>query len=130
VGVAIFDVPLRGSLAFLALSSCVFLIGALFWGILISSIAKNQLLAFQMGILSSFLPSFLLSGFIYAVENMPVVIQSITYVIAPRHFVTILKGVFLKGISIEVLWPQLLFLLVYGTVVFAVATRKLRGKLA
>jgi ABC-2 type transport system permease protein len=83
-----------------------------------------------MGILSSFLPSFLLSGFIYAVENMPVVIQSITYVIAPRYFVTILKGVFLKGIGIEVLWPQLLFLLVYGTVVFAVATRKLRGKLA
>ena len=130
VGVAIFDVPLRGSLAFLALSSCVFLVGALFWGILISSIAKNQLLAFQMGILSSFLPSFLLSGFIYAVENMPVVIQSITYVIAPRHFVTILKGIFLKGVGIGVLWPQLLFLLVYGTVVFAVATRKLRGKLA
>ena len=130
VGVAIFDVPLRGSLAFLALSSCVFLVGALFWGILISSIAKNQLLAFQMGILSSFLPSFLLSGFIYAVENMPVVIQLITYVIAPRHFVTILKGIFLKGVGIGVLWPQLLFLLVYGTVVFAVAIRKLRGKLA
>ena len=62
VGVAIFDVPLRGSLAFLALSSCVFLFGALFWGILISSIAKNQLLAFQMGILSSFLPAFLFVG--------------------------------------------------------------------
>lgn len=130
VGLTVFDVPLRGSLAFLAVSSCVFLVGALFWGILISSIAKNQLLAFQMGIISSFLPSFLLSGFIYAVDNMPAVIQLITYVIAPRHFVTILKGIFLKGIGIEALWSQVLFLLVYASVVFAVATRKLHEKLA
>jgi ABC-2 type transport system permease protein len=130
VGLAVFHVPLRGSLLFLALSSCVFLVGALFWGILISSVAKNQLLAFQMGILSSFLPSFLLSGFIYAIENMPVVIQAITHIIAPRYFVTILKGVFLKGIGIEVLWPQLLFLLAYAAIVFAIATKRLRGKLA
>jgi ABC-2 type transport system permease protein len=130
IGLTVFDVPMRGSIGVLALSSCVFLVGALFWGILISSIAKNQLPAFQMGILSSFLPSFLLSGFIYSIENMPIVIQAMTYVIAPRHFVTILKGIFLKGIGIEVLWPQFVFLSIYAAVVFTVATRKLRAKLA
>jgi ABC-2 type transport system permease protein len=129
VGLTVFHVPLRGSIFFLALSSCIFLVGALFWGILISAIAKNQLMAFQMGILSSFLPSFLLSGFIYAIENMPVIIQAITHIISTRYFVTILKGVFLKGTGIETLWPQLLFLLAYAVVVFALATRKLREKL-
>jgi ABC-2 type transport system permease protein len=130
VSLTVFHVPLRGSLLFLAGSSCIFLVGALFWGILISSIAKNQLMAFQMGIISSFLPSFLLSGFIYAIDNMPAVIQAVTYIIAPRYFVTILKGIFLKGVGVEALWPQVLFLLAYAVVVFTFATRKLRGKLA
>lgn len=130
VSLTVFHVPLRGSLLFLAVSSCIFLVGALFWGVLISSIAKNQLMAFQMGIISSFLPSFLLSGFIYAIDNMPAVIQAVTYIIAPRYFVTILKGIFLKGVGFEALWPQVLFLLAYAAVVFTIATRKLRGKLA
>ena len=71
---------------------------------------NRSLLAYQIGILSSFLPAFLLSGFIYAMENMPVMIQAITFVVPARYFVTILKGIFLKGVGLEVLWLPTLFL--------------------
>jgi ABC-2 type transport system permease protein len=130
VAVFVFDVPFRGELWLLGLASGVFLSGALFWGIFISAVAKSQLLAFQMGLLSSFLPAFLLSGFVYATENMPPVIQAITYVVPARYFVTILKGVFLKGVGLNVLWPPILLLVVYAAVVFVAATRKLSQKLA
>ena len=130
VAVFVFDVPFRGELWLLGLASGVFLSGALFWGIFISAAAKSQLLAFQMGLLSSFLPAFLLSGFVYATENMPPVIQAITYVVPARYFVTILKGVFLKGVGVNVLWPPILLLVVYAAVVFVAATRKLSEKLA
>jgi ABC-2 type transport system permease protein len=129
-GIYVFNVPFRGNVWFLIVTSCVFLSGALFWGILISAVAKSQLLAFQMGILSSFLPSFMLSGFIYAIENMPVVIQGITRFVPTRYFVTILKGIFLKGVGFEVLWSELALLAGFSLVVFLLATRKLKQKLA
>jgi ABC-2 type transport system permease protein len=129
-GLVVFDVPLRGSTALLLATSSLFLFGALFWGILLSAVARTQVLAFQMGILSSFLPAFLLSGFIYAIENMPPVIQAFTYIVPARYFVTILKGVFLKGVGLQVLWAEILFLGAYTVVVFAAATRKLSQKMA
>lgn len=130
VGVFVFHVPLRGSIVLLGVTSCVFLCGALFWGILISVIAKSQLLAFQMGILSSFLPAMMLSGFIYAIDTMPIPIQAITYIVSARYFVTILKGIYLKGVGLSVLWAEVLFLVVYSVVVFLIAVKKLRAKLA
>jgi len=130
VGVFVFHVPLRGSLLLLGVTSCVFLCGALFWGIFVSVVAKSQLLAYQMGLMSSFLPAMLLSGFIYAVDTMPVPIRALTYIVSARYFVTILKGIYLKGVGIQVLWAEILFLMVYATAVFLLATRKLRAKLA
>ena len=130
VGVFIFNVPFRGSLLLLAVTACVFLFGALCWGILLSAITKQQLLAYQMGIVTSFLPSFLLSGFLYATENMPPVIQAITHVVPARYFVTILKGIFLRGVGLEVLWVDFLFLIGFSLIVFCAATLKLRQKLA
>jgi ABC-2 type transport system permease protein len=130
VGLFVFQVPLRGSLVLLAVSICVFLFGALCWGILISAATKSQLQAYQMGILSSFLPAFLLSGFVYAIETMPRVIQVITYIIPARYVVTIMKGVFLKGVGLKVLWVELGFLTLYAVIVFVVATRKMNQKLA
>jgi ABC-2 type transport system permease protein len=114
----------------LAVSTCIFLFGALFWGIFISAAAKTQLQAYQMGILSSFLPSFLLSGFIYAVETMPPVIHGITYIIPARYVVAILKGIFLKGVGVDVLWMELSLLAVYALLVFRLAARKLNQKVA
>jgi ABC-2 type transport system permease protein len=130
VGVFLFEVPLRGSILLLLVSSFIFLAGALFWGIMISAIARTQLLAYQMGMVSSFLPAFLLSGFIYSIDNMPRVIQIITRIVPARYFITIAKGIFLKGVGIQILWMELLFLLVYAGVVFLVATRKVGQKLA
>jgi len=130
IGVFVFQVPFRGSLLLLAVTSCVFLFGALCWGILISALTKQQLLAYQMGIVTSFLPSFLLSGFLYAIENMPGPIQFISRFIPARYFVTILKGIFLRGVGMEVVWVDFLYLIAFGLLVFTCATLRLRQKLA
>ncbi len=130
VGVFIFQVPFRGSVWFLFFSSCLFLFGALSWGIFISATARSQLLAFQMGMLSSFLPGYLLSGFIYSIQNMPKVIQLVSAIVPARYFVTILNGVFLKGVGIRVLWGEVSMLIVYAGLVFLAASRKMRQKVA
>jgi len=130
VSIFVFDVPLRGNLFFLAFASGIFLFGALAWGILISAIAKTQLLAYQMGMLSSFLPAFLLSGFMYSIENMPQAIQVTTYIVPARYFIAVLKAVYLKGEGMTLLWAQIVFLAVYGGIVFALATRKIGHKVA
>jgi ABC-2 type transport system permease protein len=130
IGVLIFDVPFRGSLPLLFVTTCIFLFGSLCWGIFISALARSQILAFQMGIISSFLPAFLLSGFIFSIENMPWVVQVVTYIFPARYFVTLLKGIFLKGVGMRVLWPEIVFLLMYCIFVFVAATRKVGSRLA
>ena len=128
VGLFVFGVPLRGSIVLLAVSICTFLFGALCWGIFISAAARTQLVAYQMGLLSSFLPAFLLSGFVYAIETMPAVIRAITYVVPARYVVTLMKGIFLKGVGLNVLWGQLGFLALYALLVFFFTTRKMNQK--
>lgn len=130
IGVGLFGVPLRGSVFLLIGSSCLFLFGALCWGIFLSTVTRSQLLAFQASLLSSFLPAFLLSGFIYSIENMPWIIQQFTRIVPARYFVAILQGVFLKGTGLAVLWPQVLFLAIYMALVLTLATRKMRQKMA
>jgi ABC-2 type transport system permease protein len=130
VGVFVFGVPLRGSPLLVLFSSCIFLIGALFWGIFLSAASRTQLMAYQMGMVTSFLPAFLLSGFVFAIGNMPVAIQVVTYLFPSRYFVTILKGVFLKGIGVHVVWVELTLLVVYAVLIFLAATRKLKQKIA
>ena len=88
------------------------------------------MLAYQAALISSFLPAFLLSGFVYAIETMPPVIQVITRVVPARYFVTILKGVFLKGAGFRLLWGEMGLLVLYAAIVFVLATRKLNQKLA
>jgi ABC-2 type transport system permease protein len=130
IGVLIFDVPLRGNVLLLGFTSCVFLMGALFWGIMLSAVARSQLLAYQLGMITSFLPAFLLSGFVYAIENMPAPIQAVTYIVPARYFITILKGIFLKGVGLRILLEEVAFLMAYAAIVFLAATRKLRQKVA
>jgi len=90
-------------------------------------LARTQLEASQMVMLSAFLPSFLLSGFIYPIENMPLALQVVTYIVPARYFVEIAKGLFLKGVGLDVLWPQVLFLVAYGFMTLNLA-RKLFSK--
>ena len=130
VGLFVFQVPFRGSAILLAVSICIFLFGSLFWGIFISAATRNQLQAYQIGIISSFLPAFLLSGFVYATETMPVPIQVISHIVPARYFVTILKDAFLKGAGIGVLYGEIGFLALYGAIMFFLASRKLNQKMA
>jgi drug efflux transport system permease protein len=130
VGVFIFQVPFRGNVLFLFLTCCLFLFGALSMGIYVSAGARTQLQAYQMGMLSSFLPGYILSGFVYAINEMPKVIQVISYVVPARYFVTILTGVFLKGVGLQVLWVETSMLAAYAAIVFVLATRKMRLKVA
>ena len=130
VGIFVYGVPFRGNVLMLAASTAVFLSGAFFWGIFVSAIARTQLFAFQLGLVTTFLPSFLLSGFLYAIENMPLPIQMITYAFPARYFVTIVRGIFLKGIGLSILWGQLAFLAVFSILVFWAAERRMRQKLA
>jgi ABC-2 type transport system permease protein len=128
MGVFVFGVPLRGSALLLMALSGIFLFGGLSWGILISIIARTQILASQMAILSTFLPAFLLSGFMFLIANMPRPLQAVTYIVPARYFVSILKDIFLKGNPFKLLAGETLLLTVYGLVVFAIANRKFRKK--
>jgi ABC-2 type transport system permease protein len=130
VGVFVFRVPFRGNPLLLLFSGCIFLMGSLFWGIYVSAATRTQSMAYQLGMTTSFLPAFMLSGFIYSIQNMPWVIRAVTFVVPARYFVTILTGVFLKGIGLEILWVQVLFLMMFAALVFLLATRKLREKMA
>jgi ABC-2 type transport system permease protein len=130
VGVFIFQVPFRGSVWFLFFTSCLFLFGALSWGIFLSATARTQLMAYQLGMLSSFLPGYLLSGFIYSIQSMPTVIQAISAIVPARYFVRILNGVFLKGVGIRYLWLEVLMLSIYAFLVFLAASRKMKQKVA
>jgi ABC-2 type transport system permease protein len=110
MGTWIFEVPFRGSLVLLFLLSCIYILVALALGMTISTVAKTQILANQMAMVIGFLPTFLLSGFTFVIANMPLWLQLITYGIAPRYYVTILKEVFLKGADLTFLWTETLVL--------------------
>ena len=129
LAVFVFDVPLRGSLLALLTLSAVFLIPALGQGLLISAVTRNQFLASQIALFSGFLPSFLLSGFLFEIDAMPVPIQAITYLIPARYFVSSLQTVFLAGDVWAVFLPNLAAMTVIGVFFFIVAKRKTRKNL-
>lgn len=127
--VYLFGVPFRGSVViFLAISS-VFLFGGLSLGILISIVAKSQLVASQIAMVATFMPAFLLSGFLFAIVNMPPPLRAITRIIPARYFVTVLKGVFLKGSPFRLLVTEGFFLLIFAAAVFALANRKFKKRI-
>jgi ABC-2 type transport system permease protein len=125
----LFGVPLRGSVSVLLVLSSIFLFGGLSMGILISIVGRNQTAASQMAMLSSFLPAFLLSGFIFSISNMPSPLQIITYFVPARYFVTILKGIFLKGSSLKYLILETVLLTIYGAAVFLLAVKKFKKRI-
>ena len=129
VGELFFDIPLRGSLWLLFGMSVIFLVGALSLGILISIVTKSQLLASQLALVATMLPAFLLSGFIFPIDNMPPVIQGITHIVTARYFVTILRGIYLKGIGLDILAGEAGLLIVFSIVVVSLSIWKFRKKI-
>lgn len=129
LGERLFHVPLRGSPGLLFLCASVFLTGALFFGLVVGIVMKTQVLATQIAMMVGFLPTLLLSGFVFAIENMPEPIQFITYIVPARYFIALLRGIYLKGIGLEILWLNLLLLGIYAAIMVVLANRKLKLKL-
>ncbi|MDD5513426.1 MAG: ABC transporter permease [Candidatus Omnitrophica bacterium] len=130
MGRFLFFVPLRGNLLLLFFLSALFLVGALSLGIFISTVARSQLLASQLAILSSFLPTLLLSGFTYEIFNMPQAVQLVTYFVPARYFIKILRGIYLKNIGLGVLWPEALSLFIFTFIAVTMAIRQFKKKIA
>ena len=124
-----FHVPFRGSFLTLLLSSGMFMIVVLAMGFFISVIAKNQLAASQIALLATFLPAFLLSGFLYAIEQMPVALQWITRILPARYYVSVLKKIFLKGTTGALLYADLIPLAIFTVVLAFLATHSFQKKL-
>ena len=128
MGQFLFHVPLRGSVILLFVMAAVFLTGVLSLGILISVVTKNQFLANEIAIVTTFLPAFLLSGFIYPIANMPLALRLLTYVIPARYFVSLLKGIYLKGVGLETLWREAGLLTLFVCVVVSLAIMRFKKK--
>ncbi len=129
MGEFLFQVPLRGSVALLFGMAAIFLAGALSLGMLISIVTKSQLLASQLAMVLTFLPSFLLSGFMYAISNMPKPIQIVTYLIPARYFVALLKGIYLKGVGLQILALEAGLLTIFGVLIVTLANVKFKKRL-
>ena len=129
MGQYIFQVPFRGSLLILFLVASVFLMSAMSLGFLISVIARNQLFATQLALLGTFLPTFLLSGFVFPIGNMPYLLQMITYVIPARHFITVLRALYLKAAGPEAIAVPAMMLVILTFFITLVAVRKLGKQL-
>lgn len=129
MAVYLFEVPLRGSLLVFTLASALFLITALGMGLFISILAKDQFVAGQAALLATFLPAFLLSGFIFDIGSMPPMVQTITHIVAARYFVSILQTVFLAGDVWSVIWPNALGLIILSAIFFGIARARARKRL-
>lgn len=124
VGVAVFwfRVPLLGSFGLLFALSCVFLLSTLGLGLFVSTVSQNQQQAMMTATFFFVAPMIYLSGFVFPIENMPGIIQQLTYLIPLRYLLVIVRGIFLKGVGLEVLWPQAVALLVWGLTILSLAT--------
>ena len=129
-GILVFDVPMRGNLILLGAATLLFLIGALGLGIFISAAVKSQVLATQAAMLSTYLPSLLLSGFLFSVASMPTVLRAITYLVPAKYYIVITRGIFLKGVGIDVLWSQAVPLVVFALAGLALAIGQFKKEIA
>jgi ABC-2 type transport system permease protein len=124
-----FAVPLRGSLITLALLTAPFMLCTLGIGILVSTLSRTQQQAMMLTAFVFMLPQVYLSGFVFPIQNMPELFQWLTYLVPLRYYVVILRGVFLKGVGLEVLWPEALALLALGVVILTLARARFRRRL-
>jgi len=122
----LFDLPMRGSWLLLCLAIGLFLIGAQAQGLLISTIAETQQVAFQVALLSSLLPTMILSGFIFPISSMPIVVQWITHVVPARYFLVALRAIVLKGAGLMSFWQDLAALTIFAAVALSLASLRLR----
>jgi ABC-2 type transport system permease protein len=126
----LFDMPMRGSWLVLLGVVSLFLVGALGFGLLISSIAETQQVAFQLALLTSFLPTLMLSGFIFPISSMPVFLQFVTHIVPARYFLVALRDIVLKGVGPSVFWEDLVALAIFAVAILGLASLRMRRQWA
>jgi ABC-2 type transport system permease protein len=124
-----FKVPFRGELITLFVASALFLVAVLCLGFTMSVVAKNQLAASQMALIATYLPAFLLSGFLFSIDQMPAVIRAVTHIVPARYYVTALKEIFLKGTPTRMLFTELVPLAIFASLLALVATHAFHKRL-
>jgi len=129
LSILLFGVPFHGSYFVLLFSTSIFLLAALGMGLLISSTTRNQFVASQIAIMTGFLPSFILSGFIFEINSMPWPIQALTYLFPPRYFVTILQSCFLSGTPPALLLPNLAAMTLIACIFLGLSAKKMTKRL-
>jgi ABC-2 type transport system permease protein len=130
MGQFLFGVPLRGNAAFLFLASGVFLAGGLSMGMLVSIATRNQLLSYQLAMVLTFLPAFILSGFVFPIENMPMIIRGATHLVPAKYFIVLVRAIYMKGLGPVELALETALLSLFAVAVFAMATLGFRKKLS
>lgn len=125
----IFGVEIKGSLPLLLIVAFFYLLGVLGTGILVSTVTKTQISAMLTAILVSMLPSIMLSGFIFPIPQMPEVIQVLTFVVPARYFIEILRDIYLKGLGLEAIWREMVYIMLFGFVTLTLAARRFRKRL-
>jgi drug efflux transport system permease protein len=125
VAMTLFGLPMRGSWWLLLVALSLFLVGALGLGLLISSISENQQVALQMALLLSFLPTLMLSGFIFPISSMPALLRVVTYAVPAKYFLIALRAIVLKGVGLEAFWLELVALSIFAGLVLALASVRL-----
>ncbi len=127
-GRLLFGVSIKGNYGFLLAGMILFLIGALGVGLLISTVARSQQVAFLLAIITTLLPTFVLSGFVFPIRNMPMAIQAVTFILPARYFLAILRGIMLKGVGLGAVWSQMAFLVAFATLALGLSSMRL-GKI-
>jgi len=125
----VFSIPVKGGVGLLFLLSLVFLLTTLGLGLFVSTVSRTQQQAMMSSIFFLMLPMIFFSGFVFPIENMPSIIQIITYFLPLRYFFVIIRGLFLKGVGLEVLWPQALALLGFGVAIFGLSIKRFRKRI-
>jgi ABC-2 type transport system permease protein len=130
LAMALFGLPMRGSWPMLVVAISLFLVGALALGLLISTLAETQQVAFQIALLMSYLPTLMLSGFIFPISSMPAFLQLITHVVPARYFLVALRAIVLKGVGVEVFWSDLMALVIFCLLTLGLASLRLKREWA
>jgi ABC-2 type transport system permease protein len=128
-GMAIFGTPMNGSVAYLSILTLLFLVGALGLGIFISAAVKSQVLATQIAMVVTYLPAVLLSGFMFDIASMPTFLRGVTFLIPARYYITVTRGIFLKGVGPSALWPEAVAMILYAAIGLGLATKFFKKEL-
>jgi len=128
ISALLFGLPVKGSVALLILLCLVFLMTTLGLGLFVSTVSKTQQQAMMSSIFFIMLPMIFLSGFVFPIENMPAIIQGLTYLLPLRYFFVIIRGIFLKGVGVEVLWTQALAMLGFGVAILGLSILRFRKR--